>query len=143
MPHKRRNNLWMAVLSCLLLILASCENQVVYEQYQAIDNTSWNKEKTYFFTFEVTDASVAYDISFEVRNNNFYPYQNLWLFCSEEMPVGPLRRDTVEFHSSFSLKKRYKFPMEGQYTFGFRQGMRKDSLPGIQEIGLRLMVASD
>ena len=76
------------------------------------------------------------------------------------MPVGPLRRDTVEFlladdygkwygqgfslfHSSFSLKKRYKFPMEGQYTFGFRQGMRKDSLPGIQEIGLRLMVASD
>lgn len=155
---KRQNNLWTIALLCLLLC-GSCENPAIYEQYQAIDNTTWDKGKTYFFTFDISDASIAYDIFFEVRNNNLYPYQNLWLFCSEEMPIGPIRQDTIEFqladdygkwygqgfslfHSSFPLKNGYKFPIEGQYTFGFRQGMRKDSLPGIQEIGLRLTTSS-
>ena len=54
------------------------------------------KDKEYYFTFEVKDISVPYDLTLEVRNNNLYPYQNLWLFCSEEQPIGPLRRDTIE-----------------------------------------------
>ncbi len=150
---KRRSNLLLVLLGFLLF--NACERAVVYEQYQAIENTLWSKEKIYFFTFDIADASVPYDIFFEVRNNNLYPYQNIWLFCSEEAPIGDLKRDTVEyfladdygkwkgqgislFHSSFLLRKNYKFPIEGQYTLGIRQGMRKDSLPGIQEIGIRL-----
>ena len=45
------------------------------------------KDKEYYFTFEVKDISVPYDLTLEVRNNNLYPYQNLWLFCSEEQPI--------------------------------------------------------
>ena len=88
-----------------------------------------------------------------------YPYQNLWVFCSEELPIGPLKRDTIEclladefgkwygdgislFQSSFPIRSAYYFPVKGQYTFSFRQGMRNDQLPGIQEIGLRVLPSS-
>lgn len=137
-------------LTCSLFF--SCENPALYDQYQAIDNITWEKDKEFYFTFEVKDISVLYDLTLEVRNNNLYPYQNLWLFCSEEQPIGPLRRDTIEcmladefgkwyghgislYQSSFPIHSQYKFPHAGQYTFSFRQGMRDDALKGIQEIG--------
>ena len=133
----------------------SCEKTALYEQYQAIDNTLWEKNKEYYFTFQVEDISIPYNLFLEVRNNNLYPYQNLWVFCSEELPVGPLKRDTVEcmladdygkwyghgislYQSSFPIRSQYKFPYAGQYTFSFRQGMRDNGLKGIQEIGFRI-----
>ncbi|MGM9759658.1 MAG: gliding motility lipoprotein GldH [Parabacteroides sp.] len=139
----------------LLVLFFSCEQEVVYEQYQAIEQCEWEKDKTYYFTFEVTDIEQPYDLLFEIRNNNLYPYQNLWVFCQEERPIGPLQTDTLEcmladeygkwygkgislFHSRFPVRQMYHFPHSGQYTFSFRQGMRKDCLPGIQEIGFRV-----
>ena len=146
----------IAALTCSLFF--SCENPALYDQYQAINNITWEKDKEYYFTFEVKDISVPYDLTLEVRNNNLYPYQNLWLFCSEEQPIGPLRRDTIEcmladefgkwhghgislYQSSFPIHSQYKFPHDGQYTFSFRQGMRDDALKGIQEIGFSVRPA--
>ena len=133
----------------------SCDRQALYDQYQAIDNTMWGKDKEYYFSFHVDDISVPYNLTFEVRNNNMYPYQNLWLFCNEEQPIGPLKRDTIEcvladefgkwhghgislFQSSFPIRTNYKFEHPGMYTFSFRQGMRDSTLRGIQEIGFRV-----
>jgi gliding motility-associated lipoprotein GldH len=139
----------------LCLLCAACTNKAVYHQYQAIDHFVWEKDREYYFTFMIDDAQAAYHLTFEVRNNNLYPYQNLWLFCAEEPPAGNIRRDTMEcmladafgqwygdgislFQTGFPLRTAYRFPMPGQYTFSFRQGMRNDALQGIQEIGLRI-----
>ena len=115
----------------------------------------WDKDKVYYFTFMIEDNRIPYDLTLAVRNNNLYPYQNLWLFCNEEPPIGSLKRDTVEymladdfgkwyghgislFLSTFPIRTNYYFPYAGQYTFSFRQGMRNDHLGGIQEIGLHV-----
>ena len=115
----------------------------------------WDKDKVYYFTFMIEDNRIPYDLTLAVRNNNMYPYQNLWLFCNEEPPIGNLQRDTVEymladdfgkwyghgislFLSTFPIRTNYYFPYPGQYTFSFRQGMRNDHLEGIQEIGLTI-----
>ena len=58
----------IAVLTCSLFF--SCENPALYDQYQAINNITWEKDKEYYFTFEVKDISVPYDLKLEVRNNN-------------------------------------------------------------------------
>ncbi len=137
------------------ILFFSCNSPALYDQYQAIDGTIWEKNKIYYFTFEIQDPSCLYDIHLEIRNNNLYPYQNLWVFYSEEPPIGSLRKDTLEcmlanefgkwygdgiflFQRSFPLRKQYKFSHAGQYTFGIRQGMRDEILKGIQEIGLRV-----
>lgn len=145
----------ISLLFSIGFLLLSCKYDVLYDQYQIIENTVWNKEKEYYFTFMVEDIDVPYDITFEIRNNNQYPYQNLWLFYGEERPVGALRRDTVEclladdygkwygqgislFQLSIPLRKNYYFSHKGQYTFSFSQGMRNDNLKGIQELGLKV-----
>lgn len=149
----RKHKGWF--IACVSLLFFSCEQHAVYDQYQAIDNTTWEKNKEYYFSFQIEDISVPYNLTLEVRNNNLYPYQNLWIFCNEEQPIGPLKRDTMEclladeygkwyghgislFQSSFPVRTQYKFQHTGQYTFSFRQGMRDDALKGIQEIGFRV-----
>jgi len=136
-------------------LLFSCTGKSVYDQYVKIDDRYWEKDKEYTFTFEIEDNTVPYDLVFEVRNNNLYPFQNLWIFRQEEYAGTVYKRDTVEymladdygkwlgkgisvFQSSFPLINNYHFPDTGSYTFSFRQGMRNDKLPGIQEIGLRI-----
>lgn len=133
----------------------SCGDRPYYEQYQTIATKYWEKEAEYYFTFEITDTSAAYDVTIEIRNNNLYPYQNLWIFSREEQPSGQVQRDTTEclladdygkwlgtgislFQSSHTLHSPYHFKEAGSYTLAFRQGMRNEALPGIQEIGLRI-----
>ncbi|MFA6876703.1 MAG: gliding motility lipoprotein GldH, partial [Parabacteroides sp.] len=49
-----------------LLVFFSCDNETVYDQYQSIDNASWEKNKTYYFTFMIDDIAVSYNLFFEV-----------------------------------------------------------------------------
>ena len=145
---------WLVVAGCTLLF--ACDQTALYNQYQVIEDTTWAKDKVYYFTFELDDVSESYDIVLDIRNNNKYRYQNLWLFCNQEPPIGALKKDTIEcmladdfgkwkghgislFESSFPIRRQYHFQHPGQYTFSFRQGMRDSTLIGIQEIGLRVI----
>lgn len=138
----------------ILGLLLSCTNTAHYDSYQTIENP-WQKDREYYFTYEIEDHTVPYHILLEIRNNNFYPYQNLWLLCAEECPVGPMVRDTIEciladdygkwkghgisiYHNTIPVRKRYLYPHKGQYTFCIRQGMRDEQLKGIEAIGLRI-----
>ena len=179
LPNRTQSRKLKGIIAALTCSLSfSCENPALYDQYQAINNITWEKDKEYYetipLTFIVQDTRLVtisnednayviskmqdYDLTLEVRNNNLYPYQNLWLFCSEEQPIGPLRRDTIEcmladefgkwhghgislYQSSFPIHSQYKFPHAGQYTFSFRQGMRDDALKGIQEIGFSVRLS--
>ncbi|MDR3262606.1 MAG: gliding motility lipoprotein GldH [Tannerella sp.] len=148
------------VMPCLLAVCLSCTGRIFYERYQVVEH-GWSKEKEYFFTYEIRDNSVPYRLSLEIRNNSRYPYQNLWLFYSEEQPVGPvLLFDTLEcmladdhgkwlgrgisiHHSSIPVRTHFRFPHKGQYTFCVRHGMRDTYLNGIEEIGLHIEVEKE
>lgn len=155
LSKQRRKLTQVTILSVWIsLFFSSCVNTDFYNQYQVIDQ-KWEKEKEFYFTFNIDDNSSLYNLSIEIRNNNSYPYQNIWLFCTEEQPVGPIWRDTIEcmladdfgkwfgtglsiYHLSNPIRTNYKFPYKGQYTFSIRQGMRDDQLQGIEEIGIRI-----
>lgn len=143
------------VISVFSFFLLSCGGGSVYNQYLSIENKHWGKEKAYSFTFEIEDNTIPYDLTLDIRNNNLYPYQNLWIFWQETLPAGSISRDTLEciladdygkwlgkgislFDSNFPLRTHYFFPETGTYTLSIRQGMRTDKLPGIQKIGLRV-----
>lgn len=150
--RSRKRKGFLALSTCLLLF--SCE-QPLYENYEQIQNAVWEKNKEFLFAFEITDTTALYDITLEVRNNNIYPYRNLWLFSEEKFPDGSIMRDTTEykladengkwngqgfsvFQQSFPFRANYSFPQGGEYSFTFLQGMRRDELKGIQAIGLRV-----
>lgn len=144
----------LAAVTFSMALCLSCREDVLYHQYQLVE-LEWSKDKEYYFTYEITDNSVPYRLSIEIRNNSHYPYQNLWLFCSEEQPVGPVRHDTLEcflsddygkwlgrgfsiYHLSIPVQTHHRFLHRGQYTFSIRHGMRDSVLRGIEEIGLRI-----
>lgn len=148
--------------TCLLFLLGfifvACESPIIYDHYQKVEQSEWSKEKVFYFTFNIEDIEVPYNISLNIRNNNQYLYRNLWLLTTEERPLGALSRDTINcvladefgkwtgkgisiFHSTILLRQAYSFPMKGQYTFGIRQGMRNEMLEGIEKIGLQIEVA--
>jgi gliding motility-associated lipoprotein GldH len=133
--------------------LFSCSKDAVYNRYIAIENRAWDKNSEYFFNFTITDNTIPYNLSLKLRNNNMYPFKNLWLFYDLKLPDGSLRKDTIEvalandfgewtgkgisiYHNEFSLHDNYHFPDTGQYTIVFRQGMRENVLQGIDDIGL-------
>ncbi|MDR2148272.1 MAG: gliding motility lipoprotein GldH [Tannerella sp.] len=147
---------WCLALGACCLV--ACVDDTVFSKYVAIENRIWNKDSEYFFTFTVTDNAVPYDISVKLRNNDMYPFKNLWLFCSMELADSSLTRDTLEvmladdfgkwtgsgisiFQNEFPLYRNFHFPDTGQYTAVFRQGMRADNLKGIENIGLTVRKA--
>jgi gliding motility-associated lipoprotein GldH len=152
-----RKDFWISknLLFCLCSFFClSCGEKAFYEQYESIEGGYWEKDTEYYFSFNITDTSIPYDLTIEIRNNSLYPYQNLWIFSKEEQPSGAVLQDTTEcfladdygkwlgkgvsvFQSDHILHSRYY--EKGVYTVGFRQGMRNGRLAGVQEIGLRIM----
>ena len=80
-----------ACVTCFLCF--SCENEAVYDQYQAIQNTSWEKDKEYYFTFLIKDISVPYDLTLEYGT----------IICIRIRTYGYFERGT----SDRSFKKGY------------------------------------
>ena len=154
-PRKTRLNPKGLVVAGFAALCFSCHQHAMYDQYQVVDGSVWKKEKTFHFSFLADDTTSLYNLTLEIRNNSLYPYRNLWIVAYEECPVGPLRRDTVEYlladekgrwlgsgislyQSGFTIRTNYRFEHAGLYSFGFRHGMRDDALPGIEEVGFRV-----
>jgi gliding motility-associated lipoprotein GldH len=138
------------IATCLLF---SCGKDTVYNEYQPVNNKTWNRQDVYFFNFQIKDASIAYNVSLQLRNNDQYPYQNLWIFKEETQPSGVSVKDTIEYmladdfgkwtgngitlyQSRINLRNNYHFPDTGKYTISVMHGMRDDNLKGIENVGL-------
>ncbi len=138
------------ITSCFFF---SCSKDTVYNEFQPVQHKVWEKRSEYFFNFDINDKSLPYNISLQLRNNDIYPYQNLWILFNELQPSEIVIKDTIEcmladdfgkwtgngitlFQNQISLRKNYHFPDTGKYTISIQHGMRDDELKGIEDIGL-------
>ena len=135
-------------------LLSSCGQNVIYSEFQPVQDKLWDKQNEYYFNFEVKDISVPYNISLQLRNNEMYPYQNIWILYEESAHSKEFTiKDTIEyaladnfgkwtgngitlFQNRIPLKSHYIFPDTGRYTINVRHGMRDNKLKGIENIGL-------
>lgn len=139
----------------LAVFVVSCtDGNVVYDEYVSLAKANWDKDSLAVFRTDIQDSTSLYDVFVQVRNDNDYAFANLWLFVDVVSPDGRMRRDTLEcilanpdgswlgggWGSLYSMRCPYmsavKFSRPGAYTFRFTQGMRKDQLVGIHDIGL-------
>lgn len=138
----------------LSLLAVSCTNNIVYQKN--ITQDVWHQDSLAVFDVNITDTVSAYNIFIDLRNDNRYPYQNLWLFVSSISPDSIVRIDTLEsilasndgqwlgrgFGSNYDLALFYmqeiQFPETGTYRFSIQQGMRDELLKGITGVGLRI-----
>lgn len=152
-----KNNAFLFVLFGLMIQLSSCKGEDIYfQQFQKVEDSSWNENERKVFDFEITDTNKLYEFYFNLRNNNEYGYGNIYLFWTLQSPEGRTKTDTAQFilakpngqwlgksasgtvieNSMYFLKT--KLPTQGIYSFEFVQGMREENLNGIKDVGLKI-----
>ena len=153
----------LTVLLLISLVLVSCQDTLVYSQFQSTDGGTWHRDKVMEFSVEAPDTLQAHTLYILLRNDQQYPYSNLFLIAEMTDPDGQSQRDTLEytmadaegrwlgsgFGSVFENKLGYRrdvvFPTNGVYTISISHAMRAngsvqgvESLPGVLDVGLQI-----
>ena len=138
-----------------LILLASCDPQMVYDQYRHVEGETWTWDDQKTFTVEVEDTVSLHNIYLQLRHTVEYPLSNLYLFVHLEGPTGNRMTDTVEMilakpggdwtgsgtghlrQLSLLYRKQTRFSKPGPYRFTLEQGMRNPELP-VTDLGVRI-----
>jgi gliding motility-associated lipoprotein GldH len=143
-----------------VLLFFSCDKKRVFDQYKSVGN-AWNKDSIVTFNLPELDASKRYDLFVNLRVNNNYPFNNLFLIVGLELPNGFTKVDTLEYQmanpdgtllgdgfsdikeSKLFYKDKVKF--SGRYKVHIKQAVRENgkvpgvtALEGITEVGFRI-----
>ena len=155
----KKNSLILVLLCCFLF---SCDKKRVFDEYKSVGK-SWDKDSIVSFTFEQKDTTSVYNLFLNVRNNNDYPYNNLFLIVSLNQPNGKVIVDTLEYQmanpdgtllgtgfsdvkeSKLWYKENYSFEKPGKYTLEVEHAVRQTGkvqgvkdLTGITDLGFRI-----
>lgn len=145
------------------LIVFSCDTNAVYKEYADIDDGKWYIKNAPSFTFEIDDASVPYNIYYNLRNSLSYGYYNLYLtrylrdssgkeiesrldeLILMDPKTGKPNGDGLGdiFDHKFLMKRDYRFPKPGKYTMQIKQYMRQDPLLNILSVGITVEKANN
>ena len=150
--------------SVLLLIVVflffSCDKKRVFDEYKSMGN-AWNKDSIVTFELPVLDSTKNYNLFVNLRANNSYPFNNLFLIVAMERPNGFTKVDTLEYQMANSdgtllgngfldLKEsklffKEKINLKGKYKVHIKQAVREngkvpgvEALDGITEVGFRI-----
>jgi gliding motility-associated lipoprotein GldH len=145
----------LAYIFLLVVCCCSCEKNRTYEKNVSIEKYSWDSKVAPAFTVDIRDTSQLYNIYVNVRHNDEYPFQNLWLLVTTQFPDSTASRrieinladdegkwygegigDIWDYRSQ--IQENALFDRPGKYTFTLAQNMRQDPIPGIMAVGIRL-----
>lgn len=148
----------LLLIACLIgtLLNFGCKTNMIYDDNEEIKNYVWDSKVKPSFTFEVKDTTVLYNIYINVRHVDYYQFNNIWLNVSATFPDGatqvnrveiPLSDEQGKWHGEglgdiwdyrHMIQQGAYFSKPGSYTFSLEHLMRKDPLPGIMSVGLRV-----
>ena len=130
-----------------ILVLTSCDNQIVYSHYEPTPLSGWHKDSVYTYDFSVEDTVSSYQVIVNFRHTDFYPYQNMWLFVNN---------DTIEFYLADDRGKwlgkgrngiinmpvlyedSIRFTNRGVNTISVQHAMRDSLLRGVSDVGITI-----
>lgn len=153
---------WLLIIS-LGILLFSCTDKLVVSDFQAIDDGEWHKDSILKFQFTDPDSIQSHNMFINIRNDNTYPYSNLFLIAEISFPDGKSVRDTLEYEmakpdgewlgkgygsikeNKLWYKENIVFPYNGVYTVEVSQAMRRNGnssglavLEGITDVGIQI-----
>ena len=152
-----------SILFILILILViSCDKKRVFDEYKSVGKT-WNKDSIVTFELPKLDPKKFFNLYVNVRDNDDYPFNNLFLIVSLEQPNRKVKVDTLEYQmtnpdgtllgdgfsdikeSKLFYKGKVNFSQKGIYKIHIQQATRQTgkiegvtSLQGISDVGFRI-----
>lgn len=159
---KRKILLNSVILFLLASTLVSCDKTQVFDQYKTFDN-GWHKDSIVSFDFEQEVSKKPLNMFVNIRNNDDYEFNNLFLIVKLEQPKGKIKIDTLEYQmanpdgtlmgagfsdikeSKLWYKENFSFPEKGKYKVSIQQAVRQNGkvkgvevLQGVTELGFRI-----
>ena len=152
----RINRSVFVILSSFLLLLSSCNSNVVFSDSHTMPENTWKLMDIPSFKAEVDDTLTSNNIYFTLRSSSLYSFRNIWLFITTVAPDGKSITDTLQFNLADEKGKSYGrgfgdiheldlpyksnvyFPAKGKYQFRIQHGMRVEDLKGVYDFGLRI-----
>ncbi|MGB5668075.1 MAG: gliding motility lipoprotein GldH [Maribacter sp.] len=152
----------------VVVFLVSCDDSILKSDFRATDNGSWNKDNVIEFNFSEMDTIQNHHIFINIRNDNTFPYSNLFLIAELIYPNGETVKDTLEFvmaspdgtwlgkgygsikENKLWYKENIIFPSSGVYTIRLSHAMRKNgnvdgvvNLDGITDVGFEIVKSNN
>jgi len=152
----KNKGLRYSVYALLLFCFTACNQNIFYQKSDALPNEEWDMNNKLVYEFTISDSLQYYSFYIDVRNTNDYPYQNLHLFFTTQLPDGEIFTDTLNGvisdaygrwtgkgsgkirENRFVLKPKVRFQQKGSYIFLAQHAMRDTVLKGIANFGITL-----
>lgn len=144
------------LLLSMILFFSGCGFNAIYDEQVEVTQAKWYKDEVARFEVVISDTTSPCDFVLSVRNNTDYGFSNLYVFLNTRFPNGNVTRDTIECiladptgkwlgkgwgnikDNRIVLKSGLTFPISGTYAFFVQHAMRKDTLEGIESVGVRI-----
>ncbi|MBC7643082.1 MAG: gliding motility lipoprotein GldH [Flavobacterium sp.] len=152
-----------SILFILVFVsLFSCDKKRVFDEYMSV-GSAWNKDSIVKFDLPKLETTKKYNLFINLRNNDNYPFNNLFLLVALENPDGLTKVDTLEYEmanangmllgegfsdtkeSKLFYKENLKFDKKGVYKVRIQQAIRQNGkiagvkeLNGVTEVGFRI-----
>lgn len=142
-----------------ILLLASCDEDRVFEKNHDFHARYWPVSERPQFEFEITDTLQRFNLYCNVRSSLDYPFARIFITYYLQDSSGVLLEKALVSNLLFdektgepmgesglgdlydhriALKKDYRFPYAGKYRISFEQFMRTDTLSGVLAVGVRV-----
>ena len=147
----------------LLLVVTlffSCDKKRVFDEYKSV-GSAWRKDSIVTFNLPELDSTKKYNLFVNLRANNNYPFNNIFLIVAIESPNGFTKVDTLEYlmanpdgsllgdgftdikESKLFYKEKVRF--RGKYKVNIKHAVRENgkvpgvtALEGITDVGFRI-----
>ena len=146
----------------MIVFFISCDEKRVFDEYKGLNGT-WEKDSIIRFTFNQNDTIHPYNLFLNIRNNNDYPFSNLFLTVTMKQPDSLVKIDTLEYamanadgslmgegfsdvkESKLWYQENFVFKQKGEYTIEIQQALREtgsvsgvEELKGVTDVGFRI-----
>ncbi|HJS01565.1 MAG TPA: gliding motility lipoprotein GldH [Flavobacterium sp.] len=159
MTLRRSKTLWLIMI---VILFFSCDEKRVFDEYKALSG-KWKKEDVIRFTFNQNDTINPYNLFLNIRNNNEYSFNNLFVIVTLKQPDSLVKIDTLEYamanpdgslmgegfsdvkESKLWYQENFVFKQKGNYTIEIQQALREtgsvtgvEELNGVTDVGFRI-----
>lgn len=146
----------------MLFLVISCDKKRVFDQYQSVGD-AWHKDSIVTFDLPQLEPKKAYNMYVNIRDNDDYPFNNIFLIVSLEQPNRKVKVDTLEYlmanpdgtllgdgfsdikENKLFYKSKATFDQKGLYKIHIKQAVRQtgkiegvNALAGISDVGFRI-----
>jgi gliding motility-associated lipoprotein GldH len=140
-------------------LLCACQENSYYHRSEVPPSTGWEMNRTLYFQDSLRENTPELlHMEVELRHNNLYPYQNLWLYLRTRTSDGTDRLDSINWTlaepsgkwlgngwgSLYSLSYRLpdlkirKTKGSKWFVVEMQHGLKDPVLEGVESLGLHL-----